>query len=240
MHLLLRSSKPKNLRYLFVAHHNHIFTGKLNDNLSWRSQHTAAGSSNDNNPDDNKTRKKSRPLTEHEKSIISSMIRVDHAGEIGADWIYRGQMAVLGKDKVVGPVIQEMWDQEKYHLSTFDEIISRHRVRPTFLRPIWETTGFLLGAGTALLGKEAAMACTEAVETTIGEHYNDQLRELIKFENNEEITELTQVIKKFRDDELHHLDTAVDHDAQKAPFHGPLTAIINNGCKAAIWIATRI
>ena len=33
--------------------------------------------------------------------------------------------------------------------------------------------GYILGAGTALMGKEAAMACTEAVETVIGEHYNE-------------------------------------------------------------------
>ena len=31
---------------------------------------------------------------------------------------------------------------------------------------------FLAGVGTALLGKEAAMACTVAVEEVIGEHYN--------------------------------------------------------------------
>lgn len=30
----------------------------------------------------------------------------------------------------------------------------------------------MLGAGTALLGKEAAMACTVAVEAVISEHYN--------------------------------------------------------------------
>ena len=30
----------------------------------------------------------------------------------------------------------------------------------------------LSGAGTAFLGKEAAMACTVAVEEVIGEHYN--------------------------------------------------------------------
>jgi len=32
--------------------------------------------------------------------------------------------------------------------------------------------GFALGAGTALLGKEAAMACTVAVEDVISTHYN--------------------------------------------------------------------
>jgi len=30
----------------------------------------------------------------------------------------------------------------------------------------------LLGAGSAMLGKEGAMACTVAVETVIGEHYD--------------------------------------------------------------------
>lgn len=66
-----------------------------------------------------------------------------------------------------------MWDQEKHHLKVFDGIVSQYRVRPTALRPIWEMAGFALGAGTALLGKEAAMACTEAVETVIGGHYNE-------------------------------------------------------------------
>jgi ubiquinone biosynthesis monooxygenase Coq7 len=43
-----------------------------------------------------------------------------------------------------------------------------------------------LGAGTALLGAEAAMACTVAIETVITEHYNDQLREMNERGMNEE------------------------------------------------------
>ena len=42
------------------------------------------------------------------------ILRVDHAGEFGADRIYAGQMFVLGKTDV-GDLIQEMWDQEKEH-----------------------------------------------------------------------------------------------------------------------------
>ena len=66
-----------------------------------------------------------------------------------------------------------MWDQEKKHLNSLDKILSENRVRPSALRPLWEGLGFALGVGTALLGKEAAMACTEAVETVIGTHYNE-------------------------------------------------------------------
>lgn len=49
----------------------------------------------------------------------------------------------------------------------------QHRVRPTLLWEVARAGGFALGAVTALMGKEAAMACTEAVETVIGEHYDE-------------------------------------------------------------------
>ncbi|GJJ70527.1 3-demethoxyubiquinol 3-hydroxylase [Entomortierella parvispora] len=178
-------------------------------------------------------------LSKEQREMLEEMIRVDQAGELGANWIYRGQYAVLGSDKKVGPLLQHMWDQEKHHLKVFDGIVSQYRVRPTALRPIWEMAGFALGAGTALMGKEAAMACTEAVETVIGGHYNDQLRELLKIDHPD-IAELRKVVKQFRDEELEHLETAIEHDAQKAPQHELLSNAIKQGCKAAIWISSKV
>lgn len=55
-----------------------------------------------NNHDQNKN----IPLTPKQKRLIDSMIRIDQAGEIGANYIYKGQMAILGNDKKVGPIIQ--------------------------------------------------------------------------------------------------------------------------------------
>lgn len=54
------------------------------------------------------------------------------------------------------------------------------------------------------------------------------------------LTLLSDVITEFRDDELGHLDTAVEHDAQQAPHHALLSAIVGYGCKAAIQVASRI
>ena len=47
----------------------------------------------------------SRAKDRSTRELIERIIRVDHAGELGADRIYAGQMAVLGKTSV-GPVIQ--------------------------------------------------------------------------------------------------------------------------------------
>jgi len=171
--------------------------------------------------------------------LYDRIIRVDHAGELGADRIYAGQMAVLGNSKV-GPLIQHMWDQEKHHLKTFCNLIPQHRVRPTILTPIWNVAGYALGAGTALLGKEAAMACTVAVEETITEHYNKQICELLELEQSTERDELLNTIKQFRDEEMEHHDHGIEHDAEQAPAYNALKSVIQTGCHAAIWLSERI
>lgn len=66
-----------------------------------------------------------------------------------------------------------MWDQEKKHLDVMNRMQLQHRVRPTILWEVAQVAGYGLGVATALMGKEAAMACTEAVETVIGEHYQE-------------------------------------------------------------------
>lgn len=48
------------------------------------------------------------------------------------------------------------------------------------------------GASTAMLGKEGAMACTVAVEESISEHYNSQIRALME-KDPDRYTELLQV-----------------------------------------------
>ncbi|XP_075021207.1 NADPH-dependent 3-demethoxyubiquinone 3-hydroxylase, mitochondrial isoform X2 [Calonectris borealis] len=129
-------------------------------------------------------------LEDINKPVIDRIIRVDHAGEYGANRIYAGQMAVLGRSSV-GPIIQQMWNQEKDHLKKFNELMVAYRVRPTVLLPFWNVAGFVLGAGSALLGKKGAMACTVAVEESISDHYNSQIRTLME-EDPDKYKELLQ------------------------------------------------
>lgn len=93
------------------------------------------------------------------------------------------------------------------------------------------------------------MACTEAVETEIGNHYNGQVRELFKWiqemrargeEPDSELEELIETLKCIRDEELEHLDHALDNDAKEAQPYEPLTNLIRYGCRGAIWISERV
>ncbi|MCG8692257.1 MAG: demethoxyubiquinone hydroxylase family protein [Minwuiales bacterium] len=169
------------------------------------------------------------------RQLVERMIRVDHAGEYGAARIYDGQLAVLGNRAASADKIRHMAEQEQHHLATFDRMVVERRVRPTLLSPLWHVAGFALGAGTALLGEKAAMACTEAVEEVIDEHYAEQLAQL-----GDDEPELKQAIEEFRADEIEHRDTARAEGAAEAPGYELLTAAIKRGSKLAIWLSTRI
>ncbi|KAK7205596.1 catabolite repression protein CAT5 [Myxozyma melibiosi] len=191
------------------------------------------------------------PLSPRTRDFLARLIRVDQAGELGADLIYSGQHAVFKRTRPdLEPLIAHMWDQEVYHHKTFDALQTTHRVRPSVFSPLWTVAAYGLGVGTAVMGKEAAMACTLAVETVIGGHYNDQLRELVALieseaavaedgRASEELRELAKMVSRFRDDELEHLETAVEHDAEKARPYILLTETIKAGCRAAVWTAER-
>lgn len=83
------------------------------------------------------------------------------------------------------------------------------------------------------------MACTVAVESVIGKHYDQQIRELIA-DDPELHKELITTISQFRDDEMEHHDTGLENDAERAPFYKAFTEVIKVGCHGAIWVAERI
>ena len=163
------------------------------------------------------------------------MIRVDQAGEFGATRIYAGQLAVMGDRAPHAAEIAAMAAQEADHHKRFVALMAERGVRPTALHPLWSAAGFALGAATALLGPEAAMACTAAVETEIDRHYSQQLEDL-----GESDPELSAIIAEFRDDERQHHASAIAAGAERAPAYGLLSGAIRLGCRVAIRLSEKI
>lgn len=166
---------------------------------------------------------------------LQSMVRVNQAGEYGATRIYAGQLAVLGDRHPAGRAIAHMAAQEERHRAAFDRMIVARGVRPTLFQPFWKAAGFALGAATAALGPEAAMACTAAVETEIDKHYRDQIDELGTHD-----PELSAMVEDFRAEELEHKATALASGAESAPGYPVLSAAIRAGCRVAIAVSKRI
>jgi ubiquinone biosynthesis monooxygenase Coq7 len=165
----------------------------------------------------------------------ASMLRVDQAGEYGATRIYAGQLAVLRRNCPEAKLIARMAAQEDRHRKRFDQLMAERRVRPTALQPLWNVAGFVLGAATALMSEQAALACTDAIETEIDRHYGQQLADL-----GDDDPELAGDIEEFRADELEHRDSARAAGAAQAIGYPLLTAAIRAGCRVAIELSKRV
>lgn len=163
------------------------------------------------------------------------MLRVDQAGEYGATRIYAGQLAVMGNRAPKSDEIAAMAAQEQAHRERFDALLAERKVRPTALQPLWSAAGYALGAATALIGPEAAMACTAAVEEEIERHYTKQLEEL-----GDSDPEFSGLIEDFREDERAHHAAALAAGAERAPAYPLLSGAIRLGCRLAIRLSERV
>ncbi|CAO1603050.1 MAG: hypothetical protein LQ349_008473 [Xanthoria aureola] len=194
--------------------------------------------------------KRRKPLSLEQRAFLDSALRVNQAGELAATLIYTAQTPpLLRSHPQLRSLMQHMHSQEAGHFSTFNALLARHRIRPTLMYPVWTVAATALGWGTAMLGREAAMACTEAVETEIGSHYNGQVRVLLGWmremeekgeEVGDELRELIGELKRIRDEELEHLDTAVGEDSREAKGWPVLNTVIRGGCRGAIWVSERV
>lgn len=178
-------------------------------------------------------------LGRHRHQVLDRMLRVNHAGELGADRIYHGQSFVLNKDSKYAPMVQDMWNQEKAHLEELEYMNLKYRTRKSLLEPFWSIGGFILGSTTAMMGPKAAMACTVAVEKVITQHYNDQIREIISEDDVKDSQYILDKFSEFRDDEQHHHDTAL-HEQEGTDEHSGLTRTVDAICKLSIKVAEKV
>ncbi|KAF2720294.1 COQ7-domain-containing protein [Polychaeton citri CBS 116435] len=217
--------------------------------ITTSSQHQsqAATTSSSSSPGQNHRRKS---LSPPQKRFLDSALRVNQAGELAATLIYTHQTPPINNAHPhLRPLMKHMYDQEAGHFKYFNTALARHRIRPTAMYPVWYAAASVLGWGTGVLGREVAMACTEAVETEIGEHYNSQVKELLGWfeemeakgeEPGEELRILVENVRRIRDEELEHLDHAVQNDAKAANPYELLTGIIRAGCRGAIWVSEKV
>lgn len=45
-------------------------------------------------------------IAEKQRHALEEALRIDQAGELAANYIYQGQVAILGRDSVVGPLLK--------------------------------------------------------------------------------------------------------------------------------------
>lgn len=169
------------------------------------------------------------------KKKIDEILRVNHAGEYGAQIIYNSQIR-FSKNNLLKKELKRISSEEKVHLEYFKQQILSNRTRPTIMQPLWKVGGTALGFVSSLLGEKYVNACTEAIESTIVDHYQEQVKYLKKIN---ERSDLRKNIMKFCDEENQHkLSSQKKSDNEKGTFL--FKQITKNITKLAIKISKKL
>ena len=169
------------------------------------------------------------------KKKIDEILRVNHAGEYGAQIIYKSQIR-FSKNNLLKKKLKRISSEEKVHLEYFQQEILSNRTRPTIMQPIWKVGGTALGFVSSLLGEKYVHACTEAIESTIVDHYKEQIKYLKKNKLRSDLR--TNIMRFCEEENQHKLSSQKENDGQKGTFFFKL--ITKNITKLAIKISKKL
>lgn len=174
------------------------------------------------------------PMNAQEQLTVRRILKVNHAGEYGAIRIYRAQIWVARwRCAEVVPFLEETLAHEINHCALFRSAMPERNARPCRIMALWGNGGYVLGALTALMGRQGIWICTAAVEAAVHRHLQDQL-----FFLRDRDAELHGLILAIQDEELLHLHHAEDHITANG-FSARLSDwIISRSTDVAIWLST--
>lgn len=171
----------------------------------------------------------------HDPAItIRRILKVNHAGEFGAIRIYGAQIAVaqwLFPDIV--PSLEDMRNDEIDHCRLFREAMPSRSAKPCRVMSLWSLGGYILGFLTALGGRNAVWICTEAVESTVHRHLEDQLTFLASRDQD-----LHALITSIQELELAYLHEAENNQNRRGVLHAVLLPVIGRVTDLMIWLST--
>lgn len=173
---------------------------------------------------------------DHFSDFLIRELRSDHAGEMGAVYIYRGALATA---RTAGSkaFAKEHLAVETRHLEFFEKWLPKsHHSK---LIGIWKLAGFTLGAVSALFGERTLFVTIDAVEEFVVEHYQQQL-DFLESTGNSKEKSLVQTLRQFQADEALHRKDASSRLEDTGYAASIWRRLVGEGSALAVSIARNI
>lgn len=117
------------------------------------------------------------PLSDAEKRHAAGLMRVNHAGEIAAQGLYRGQ-AACSRSPATRDFLQHASAEEGDHLAWCESRLRELGATPSRLNPLWYLGSFVIGAAAALAGDRISLGFVNETERQVEGHLDGHLQQL--------------------------------------------------------------
>ncbi|MCP4299304.1 MAG: 2-polyprenyl-3-methyl-6-methoxy-1,4-benzoquinone monooxygenase [Gammaproteobacteria bacterium] len=171
-------------------------------------------------------------LSATQKSHAAGLMRVNHAGEVAAQALYKGH-ATVARDNDIEQQMQHAAAEEFDHLAWCEQRIRELGEKPSRLSPIWYAGAYAIGAASGILGDKWSLGFIAETERQVCEHLDSHLDGL-----PEEDARSRAIVEKMRDEEAAHGENAIAAGAADLP--GPVKTLMRLTAKVmtktAYWV----
>jgi len=151
-------------------------------------------------------------LSESDRKLSSSLMRVNHSGEVSAQALYQGQALTARLDKVRESMHRAALE-ENDHLAWTGQRLTELSSQKSVLNPIWYCGSFAIGALAGLLGDKWSLGFVAETEHQVIRHLDKHLEKLPKDDLRSE-----SVLKQMKIDEAHHATVALEGGGAELPW----------------------
>ena len=147
-------------------------------------------------------------LSKKEKNLSAQLMRINLAGEVAAQALYRGQ-AMVCKDSEVKAHLVQAGEEETDHLIWCKKRLEDLNGKPSILNPVWYAGSFAIGAIFGSLGEKTSLGFVEETEKQVVKHLEKHLDKVSKND-----IETIEILKTMRADEDEHAQEASEHGGE--------------------------
>ncbi|MCC5795015.1 MAG: 2-polyprenyl-3-methyl-6-methoxy-1,4-benzoquinone monooxygenase [Chromatiales bacterium] len=163
-------------------------------------------------------------LSPEQARLSARLMRINHAGEVAAQALYRGQ-AALARDPALRERLLAAAAEEQDHLGWCAGRLAELGHRPSRFDPLWYAGAFTLGALASLAGDRVSLGFLAETEQQVARHLDDHLERLPDSDSASR-----RVLERMRSEELAHREAALDDGGLMLP--APV--------RHAMWAASRV
>ena len=150
----------------------------------------------------------SSSLSKKEKSLSAQLMRINLAGEVAAQALYRGQ-AMVCKDAEIKNHLIQAGEEETDHLIWCKKRLDDLNGRPSILNPVWYAGSFAIGAIFGSFGEKTSLGFVEETEKQVVKHLEKHLDKVSKND-----IKTIEILKTMRTDEDEHAQEAMENGSE--------------------------
>ena len=153
--------------------------------------------------------KNTEELNQKEKDLSIQMMRINHAGEVAAQALYRGQ-AFVCKDPEIKEHLIQAGEEETDHLVWCKKRLDELDGKSSILNPLWYAGSFAIGAIFGSMGEKISLGFVEETEKQVVIHLQKHLDKISPKDK-----ETIEILKTMQADEDLHAGQANESGAEE-------------------------